>query len=59
MNRKESGKARPRNGQRTGAAPVTPVKREKRKRSEQELVEKATQLAIELYAPALKELERH
>jgi hypothetical protein len=38
---------------------VTPVKREKRKRSEQELVEKATQLAIELYAPALKELERH
>jgi hypothetical protein len=30
-----------------------------RKRKEQELVKMATDLAIELYGPALKELEKH
>jgi hypothetical protein len=32
---------------------------EERKRRDQELLEAATELAIELYGPALKELEKH
>ena len=30
-----------------------------RKRKELELIEKATEIAIEMYEPALKELEKH
>ncbi len=55
---------------RNGARPGTPATKEgtqivgkkrteERKRREQELLEAATELAIELYGPALKELEKH
>ncbi len=38
---------------------VTTRRIDERKRKELELLEKATDLAIELYGPALKELEKH
>jgi hypothetical protein len=34
-------------------------RQEERKRKDRELLEKATEIAIEMYAPALKELEKH
>ena len=35
------------------------VRSSERKRKEKELIEKATEIAIEIYKPALKELEKH
>lgn len=35
------------------------VRSTERKRKEQKLIEKATEIAIEIYEPALKELEKH
>ena len=42
-----------------GSNGVTTGQREERRRKEQELIDKATKLAIELYGPALKELAQH
>jgi hypothetical protein len=42
-----------------GSAVVSEKKREERRRKEHKLLEAATDLVIEMYGPALKELEKH
>lgn len=42
-----------------GNGTVSQRKRDERKRKEQKLLEAATDLVIEMYGPALKELEKH
>ena len=57
------GKMMRQNGKRAHMITNTEDEMEKRtsarKRKEQKLVEIATEIAIELYGPALKELEKH
>lgn len=56
-----------RNGERPEATRATkegngrmaPPRRDDRKKKEQRLIEAATELVIEMYGPALKELEKH
>lgn len=42
-----------------GISSMNDKRSEERRRREQELIDKATELAIEMYGPALKELEKH